>query len=72
VPHLEHADLEKLRVIIDERLADYRRPKWLVAHGGELPRTLSGKILKRELKSAYAEVPPGAVALKLPSPVSGW
>lgn len=70
VPHLEGIDLPELRAIIHAGLADYRRPKWLVAHGGNLPRTLGGKILKRELRSAYPEVPSGAIALKLPSPVS--
>lgn len=70
VPHLKRVDLQELRAVIIERLADYRRPKWLVAHGGDLPRTLGGKILRREIRSAYPEVPPGAVSLKSPSPVS--
>ncbi|WP_459977025.1 class I adenylate-forming enzyme family protein [Mycobacterium avium] len=65
VPDLDGIDLDNLRAVINERLADYRRPKWLAPHGGELPRTMGGKILKRELRLAYPDVPPGAVALKV-------
>ncbi|WP_286199145.1 class I adenylate-forming enzyme family protein [Mycolicibacterium sp. ELW1] len=65
VPNLEAIDVNELRSIIIERLADYRRPKWLVAHGADLPRTMSGKVLKRELRTAYPAVPHDAIALKV-------
>jgi fatty-acyl-CoA synthase len=64
VPAMDGIDLAGLRVVIRERLADYRRPRWLAAHGGDLPRTLGGKILKRELRAGYPEVPAGAVSLR--------
>jgi fatty-acyl-CoA synthase len=64
VPDLGGVDVESLSAIVRERLADYRQPRWLAAHGGPLPRTLGGKILKRELRGSYPEVPAGAVDLK--------
>ena len=64
VPALDDVDVHALSLTVRERLADYRRPRWLAAHGGPLPRTLGGKILKRELRGSYPEVPAGAVDLK--------
>jgi fatty-acyl-CoA synthase len=64
VPALGDIDLAALRTAIRERLADYRRPRWLAAHGGPLPRTLGGKILKRELRGSYPGVPHGAIDLR--------
>jgi fatty-acyl-CoA synthase len=64
VPALDGIDLEVLRAHVRGRLADYRRPRWLAAHTGPLPRTLGGKILKRELRKSYTEVPAGAIDLK--------
>lgn len=35
------------------RLADYKLPRYLVARAEPLPRSMSGKVLKRELRSEY-------------------
>jgi fatty-acyl-CoA synthase len=64
VPSLDRVDVDLLCATVRERLADYRRPRWLAAHDGPLPRTLGGKILKRELREFYPEVPAGAVDLR--------
>ena len=63
VPDLDRVDLAVLREHLETVLADYRRPKWIVGTGVPLPRTLGGKIVKRELRAAYPEVPPDAVPL---------
>jgi fatty-acyl-CoA synthase len=63
VPDLGRVDVEELRAHVGTVLADYRRPKWIVGTGGPLPRTLGGKILKRDLRLTYPEVPPDAVPL---------
>jgi fatty-acyl-CoA synthase len=38
-----------------ERLADYKLPRYIVVLDQPLPRGMSGKILKRELRDAYAD-----------------
>lgn len=63
VPELDRVDVDELRAHIGEVLADYRRPKWIVGTGAPLPRTLGGKILKREIRASHPEVPPDAVPL---------
>ncbi|GAA4711122.1 fatty-acid--CoA ligase FadD5 [Pseudonocardia yuanmonensis] len=63
VPDLDRVDVDELRAHVGTVLADYRRPKWIVGTGAPLPRTLGGKILKREIRAAYPEVPPDAVPL---------
>jgi fatty-acyl-CoA synthase len=63
VPDLARVDVAGLRAHVESVLADYRRPKWIVGTGGPLPRTLGGKILKREIRASYPEVPPDAVPL---------
>ncbi|MBA2933736.1 AMP-binding protein [Sphingomonas sp. CGMCC 1.13654] len=57
-------DLAGLRLRCTEELADYKRPHYVVEHGKPLPRTVSGKILKRDLRAVYAAVPEGAIRLK--------
>ena len=64
VPSVERVDIASLGEVIRTRLADYRRPKWLVGAGAPLPRTMSGKVLKREIRKLYAEVPDSALKLK--------
>lgn len=39
--------------ICQENLADYKRPKRFMIRSEPLPRTVSGKVLKRELKNEY-------------------
>jgi fatty-acyl-CoA synthase len=38
-------------------LADYKMPRYLVVRDAPLPRNMSGKILKRELRVEYADLP---------------
>lgn len=64
VPSTDDLDLEGLKGELRRRLADYRRPKWIVANGEPLPRTMSGKILKREIRSTFPEVPETALPMK--------
>ena len=64
VPSLDTIDIAAVKAAITTRLADYRRPKWLTGFGAPLPRTLGGKIVKREIRSHFPEVPAGAVSLK--------
>ena len=60
-------DLATLGQLIASCLADYKRPRYLVSHGEPLPRTFSGKILKRKLREQYPTVPTNAVDLKAAS-----
>ena len=57
-------DLALLRERCTLELADYKRPHYVVDHGAPLPRTVSGKILKRDLRIAYSAAPDHAVRLK--------
>lgn len=50
---LAKIDLEALRRTCLQELADYKRPKFIIGHGGPLPRTMSGKITKQELRKLY-------------------
>lgn len=63
VPSAESIDLDALRALCRERLADFKRPKFLVDHREPLPRTFSGKITKLPLRKLYGDVPEGAVKL---------
>lgn len=45
------------------RLADYKMPRYLLLRDEALPRGMSGKILKRELRDQYATLPEGIVRL---------
>ena len=64
VPNFGQIDLTDLRSIAKLELADYKRPRYIVEHGKSLPVTLSGKVLKRELRETYPFVPSHAVDLK--------
>lgn len=57
-------DLSILVKLSASCLADYKRPRYLVHHGGPLPRTFSGKILKRQLREQYPTPPADAINLK--------
>ncbi len=57
-------DMGLLKECCLRELADYKRPKYIVEHGKPLPRTISGKILKRELRSAYPAAPGNATPLR--------
>lgn len=63
-PDLGNIDLHAFRKKCEEEIADYKRPKYLIPHEGALPRTLSGKVQKAELRSQYRALPPGAIQLK--------
>ena len=54
---------DALRALCRERLADYKRPRFLIAHPEPLPRTFSGKITKLALRQRYPEAPAGAIPL---------
>ena len=45
-------------------LADYKRPKYVVVRDSPLPRGMSGKVLKRELRDDYATLAETAQPLK--------
>lgn len=40
-----------------DRLADFKLPRYLVVRDEPLPRNMSGKVLKRELRTEYADLP---------------
>lgn len=61
--NLAGVDLDALRALCRERLADYKRPRFLIAHPEPLPRTFSGKITKLALRQRYPEAPAGAIPL---------
>ena len=44
---------EALRAALSERLARFKIPTTIKLTTGELPRTATGKILKRELRAGY-------------------
>ena len=48
----ETIDLEELRAFAEPRLANYKRPRAYELRA-ELPRTDSGKLLKRVLRDEY-------------------
>jgi long-chain acyl-CoA synthetase len=45
-------DLDELRAFVDERLGGYKRPRAYEVRD-ELPRTESGKLLKRVLRDEF-------------------
>ncbi len=57
-------DMAALKARCRAELADYKRPHFLVQHGAPLPRTVSGKILKRDLRKHYDRAPDDALSLK--------
>lgn len=46
------------------RLADYKLPRYLLLRDEALPRGMSGKILKRELRDEYANLPADVIRLE--------
>ena len=56
-------DINTLCELCAHQLADYKRPKYIIGHGAPLPRTMSGKITKQELRALYGK-PGGAARLK--------
>ena len=57
-------DIDLLQARCKEQLADYTRPRFLVQLESPLPRTYSGKVLKRELRQQFSSVPVHALSLK--------
>jgi len=57
-------DIDGLKHRCLSDLADYKRPRYVLEYGKPLPRTVSGKILKRDLRLEFTAVPPAALALK--------
>ncbi len=45
-------------------LADFKLPRYLVVRDTPLPRNMSGKVLKRELKGEYADLPSRATPIR--------
>jgi fatty-acyl-CoA synthase len=48
------------RQILDvcaDKLADFKHPRFLVCRSEPLPRNMSGKVLKRQLRVEYADLP---------------
>ncbi|MGJ3562048.1 hypothetical protein ACR6C2_43015 [Streptomyces sp. INA 01156] len=41
----------------NERMADYKVPRYVVLLDEALPRMASGKVAKRDLKATYADLP---------------
>lgn len=44
-----------IAAVCREHLADYKRPRYIVVRDEPLPRGMSGKVLKRELRDQYAD-----------------
>lgn len=59
----DFADADALRAFLSERLARFEVPRYIHFAGGPLPRTASGKILKRQLRDeAIARLEPQSLA----------
>lgn len=48
-------DPAAIATVCREQLADYKRPRYIVIREQPLPRGMSGKVLKRELRDEYAD-----------------
>ena len=48
--------LPELRAYLNNSLAAFKQPAYVWVHDGELPRTATGKIFKRELKQFYTDI----------------
>lgn len=57
-------DLKALKERCQVRLADYKRPHFVLDYGRPLPRTVSGKVVKHDLRREYPVAPPQAARLK--------
>jgi acyl-CoA synthetase (AMP-forming)/AMP-acid ligase II len=47
-----------------DRLADFKLPRYVVSRAEPLPRNMSGKVLKRELRKEYADLPQTAEPIR--------
>ncbi len=47
-----------------DRLADFKLPRYLVTRDEPLPRNMSGKVLKRQLRTEYADLPSSATPIR--------
>ncbi|MEM7288285.1 MAG: AMP-binding protein [Actinomycetota bacterium] len=54
VPGAE-VDVSTVAAVCREHLADYKRPRFVVFRDEPLPRGMSGKVLKRELRTEYED-----------------
>ena len=45
-------------------LADFKLPRYLVVRETPLPRNMSGKVLKRDLRDEYADLPAHATPIR--------
>lgn len=57
-------DIATLKERCLRQLADYKRPHFVLDYGRPLPRTVSGKIVKRDLRNEYPAAPARATRLK--------
>lgn len=48
-------DVSQIAATCRENLADYKRPRYIVLRDDPLPRGMSGKVLKRDLRDEYAD-----------------
>lgn len=46
------------------RLADFKHPRYLVVRSDPLPRNMSGKVLKADLRAEYADLPSHATPIR--------
>ena len=46
------------------RLADFKWPRYLVVRDSPLPRNMSNKVLKAELRAQYVDLPVTAVPIR--------
>jgi fatty-acyl-CoA synthase len=53
VPDIARIDLARLWELSSTHLADYKRPRYAVSHGGALPRNMNGKLVKMPLREMY-------------------
>jgi fatty-acyl-CoA synthase len=47
-----------------DRLADFKLPRYLVVRDEPLPRNMSGKVLKRQLRGEYADLPSTSTSIR--------
>jgi acyl-CoA synthetase (AMP-forming)/AMP-acid ligase II len=55
VPEGDAIDIDEVMRACKEKLASYKRPRAVLVHDEPLPRTPTGKVLKRELRPWAAE-----------------
>ncbi len=67
VSNAQCVDVPELIAICEAELADYKRPRYLIDWAGPLPRTLSGKVDKNELRDRFSNPPADAISLRVKS-----